>query len=1431
MYLIFDTETTGLPRDYNAPISALDNWPRMVQIAWQLHDAEGKLIEVKNYIVKPEGYKIPFNAAQVHGITTERAEKEGMPLDWVLQELNRVLQNTRYTAGHNIEFDLKVVGAELLRKEVESPLLQLPSLDTKEVSTDFCAIPGGKGGKFKWPTLTELHQKLFQAGFGEAHNAAADVEATARCFLELIRIGVLPAAQAGLDEAGLAAYRAANPSPIQAIGLNVQPYSPLTEQEVETETAAADNSHTATKGVFEGAFIHLHCHTQYSTLPGVSTAEDLVALAKKHGMEAVAMTDHGNMYGAFAFVKAAFKNGIKPIIGCEFYLNKNHQDKSKKDNGYPQVLLAKNKQGYQNLVKLSSLSFIQGMYYVPRIDRELLQQYKGDLIATTGSISSEIPFLILNVGEHQAEEAFCWWHEQFGDDFYVELQRHGQPEEDHVNELLLAWAQKYGVKYFASNNSYYNSKEESESHDILLCIIDGVEKSVPIGKGRGFRFGFPNDQYYFKSTDEMAALFSDLPEALACTREIADKIEEYPLERNVLLPRFDIPEGFADEDDYLRHLTYEGAKKRYPELTDEIRERLDFELATIKKTGYPGYFLIVQDFTNSAREMGVSVGPGRGSAAGSAVAYCTGITNVDPIAYDLLFERFLNPDRVSMPDIDIDFDDRGREKVMRYVIEKYGQNQVAQIVTYGTMAAKSSIRNTARTLNLSLAEADVLAKAFPEAVARTKPFSKRPLRTLVFHPEKIDEAKDELQSDEIKLARDFTEFMKRGGLTAEVLRQAAMLEGAIRNTGTHACGVIITPEDLTNLVPVKTAENAEIKLVTQYDNDVAESAGLLKMDFLGLSTLTIINDAIDIIEARNGIRIVPDEIPLDDPKTYALFQKGETVGIFQYESVGMQKYLKDLQPDTFADLIAMNALFRPGPLKYIPNFINRKHGKEKIEFDLPDMEEFLGETYGITVYQEQVMRLSQKIAGFTKGQADTLRKAMGKKQKDVLDKMKKSFVEGAMEKGHPADKLEKIWTDWEAFAQYAFNKSHSTCYAVVAFHTAYLKANYPAEYMAAVLSNNLNDISKVTFFMEECRRMGVQVLGPDINESSYRFTVNAKGEIRFGLGGVKGVGEAAVEAIVNERKLNGPYKSVFDVCKRIDLRQANKKTIESLGYAGAFDSFPGIEGNRRMLFHEVDGTNLLEKAIRFGNAYQSLKNQAQSSLFGEAGVVDIPEPEMIPCEPWSLLDKLKKEKEVVGIFITAHPLDAFKYDISKFCNVGLRDLEEKPGKELVFAGLVTEVTYFQDPKTNNETVVCMVEDYDTVRKLRFKGDIAMRYKHLMNAGTALLIRAKYESFINQQGEEISFIKYHGVELLAEAREKYFNQMVLKLRTDVVNGSLLNLLDSLFTEYPGKVKLQIQLWDEQEKLQVQLSSKKVKVNPQNTLLEALEKLPLAVELME
>lgn len=1431
MYLIFDTETTGLPRDYNAPITDSDNWPRMVQLAWQLHDAAGALVDVQNFIVQPEGYTIPFNAAKVHKITTERAQTEGVPLDFVLGKLNEVLEKTTHLAGHNIGFDISVVGAEFHRKGITTKLMELAAVDTKDESTDFCALPGGKGGKFKWPTLTELHQKLFGQAFAEAHNAAADVEATARCFLELVRLEVIAPKTVGLDAEGITAFKTANPAPIALIGLNTQPYKPLATETAASEAATAATSGATSPQTAVKGFVHLHCHTQFSMLPGTSEVEDLVAHAKESGANAIAMTDHGNLYGAFAFVNAAFKAGVKPIIGAELYLCRDMADRSNKDNGYGLVVLAKNKNGYQNLVKLTSQSFLDGYYYVPRIDKKLLLKYKDDLIVLSGGLNGEVPNLLLNVGDTQAEEAFLWYKEHFGADFYVELQRHGLEEENHVNEILLSWAKKHGVKYLATNNTYYNRAVDSDTHDTLLCINDSELKSTPIGRGRGFRFGFANDQYYLRSKEEMEKLFADLPEALNNTVELADSIEAFELKRDVLLPRYEIPEGFADQDDYLRHLTYVGAEKRYGEVTDVIRERLDFELATIKKTGYPGYFLIVQDFTTKAREMGVSVGPGRGSAAGSAVAYCIGITNVDPIAYDLLFERFLNPDRVSMPDIDIDFDDRGRGKVMRYVIDKYGDRQVAQIITYGTMAAKSAIRNAARALELPLAEADVLAKSYPEAITGIKAFSKAPLRTLVNKPELLEQNKKELQPEDYQLAQAFLQKMQGNDLTGRVLRQAGMLEGAIRTTGTHACGVIITPDDITNFVPVKLAADAEIKLVTQFDNDVAESAGLLKMDFLGLSTLTIINDAIDIIEERHGIRIDPDAIPLDDPKTYELFQRGDTVGIFQYESPGMQKYMKELKPDKFDDLIAMNALYRPGPLKYIPNFIDRKHGREPISYDLPAMEEYLKDTYGITVYQEQVMLLSQKLAGFTKGQADELRKAMGKKLRDKLDKMKPLFLEGCAANGHDTKIAEKVWSDWEDFAAYAFNKSHSTCYAVVAFQTAYLKANYPAEFMAAVLSNNLNDIGKVTFFMEECRRIGADVLGPDVNESAYRFTVNERNQIRFGLGGIKGVGEGAVEALIQERQKNGPFKTIFDLCKRIDLRQANKKTLEGLAQAGAFDRFDGVEGNRRLFFHTDDGSTLIEKAIRFGNQYQSLKSQAQASLFGEVGVTDIPEPEMAPCEPWPLLEKLNKEKEVVGIFITAHPLDAFKYDIQKFTNVGLRDIEEKIGRDMVFAGLVTEVTYFQDPKTNNETIVFTVEDYDTVRKLRLKGEQAMKYKHLLMVGTALLFRAKYESFTNKEGKEFRYLKYQSLELLADIREKHFKQIILKLRMEAVTPELLGQLDGLFNEHPGRVKLQVKLFDEEEKLQVDLSSKKVRVNPQNSLMEALEKLPLMVELAE
>ncbi|MEO1254489.1 MAG: DNA polymerase III subunit alpha, partial [Bacteroidota bacterium] len=765
----------------------------------------------------------------------------------------------------------------------------------------------------------------------------------------------------------------------------------------------------------------------------------------------------------------------------------------------------------------------------------------------------------------------------FGDDFYLEINRHDLEEENRLNEILVEFSKKHDIKLIAANEFFYLDKEDAKAHDVLICIKENEKQSTPIGRGRGFRPGLPNENYYFKSQQEMKEAYGDIPEAIENISGLIDKIEEYGLEREVLLPAFDIPEEFKNSEDekdggkrgenaYLKHLTYEGASKRYPNITEEIRERLDFELATIENTGYPGYFLIVQDFTAKAREMGVSVGPGRGSAAGSAVAYCIGITNVDPIAYDLLFERFLNPDRVSLPDIDIDFDNEGREKVINYVIDKYGSDQVAQIITYGTMAPKSAIRDAGRVMELPLPETDAIAKLVPE-----RPGAKF---TTVFEEVK--------ELEEIKKGRD---------LPSQVLNQAVVLEGSLRNTGVHACGVIITPDEMSKFVPLAKSKDSDM-MVTQFDNSVVESAGMLKMDFLGLKTLSIIKTAVENIEKRNGIKIDIDAIPLDDQKTYELYQRGETNGTFQFESPGMQKHLRSLKPDKFEDLIAMNALYRPGPMEYIPNFIARKHGKEQITYDIPDMEEYLAETYGITVYQEQVMLLSQSLAGFTKGEADVLRKAMGKKKRDVLDEMKPKFIEQAKEKGHPEDKLEKVWTDWEAFAAYAFNKSHSTCYSVVAYQTGYLKANYPAEYMASVLTHNQSNIEKVSFFMEECKNRGIKVLGPHVNESQKDFAVNAEGEIRFGMGAIKGTGESAVQAVIEERDTKGAFHDVFDFAKRVNLRTVNKKSFESLAKAGAFDCFEDYH-RRQYVEQDEEGSSLIEKSIRYANRMQEEEASAQ----------------------------------------------------------------------------------------------------------------------------------------------------------------------------------------------------------------------------------------------
>lgn len=1425
MYIIFDTETTGLPRSYDAPMAADDNWPRLVQLAWQLHDAKGKLISNNNFIVKPEGFTIPYNAEKVHGISTDRALKEGHDLAEVLAIFDQDVSKAQYLVGHNIGFDINVVGSEFLRKAVPMQLPEKKELDTKDISTEFCALPGGRGGKFKWPTLTELHQKLFGVGFEDAHDAAYDVDATAKCFFGLITAGVQPTEG--------------------SIVVQDVIYEAPKLEEANFAAATQDDNKEAAKDVLRAAgkadisdlkdvpFSHLHVHTQYSILQATSEIPAMIARAKEYNMPAIAMTDHGNMMAAFHFVREALAKEVKPIVGCEFYLARDRKNKSQKDDGFQTVLLAKNKAGYHNLAKLASYANIEGFYYVPRIDKELLVQYKSDIIATTGGLWGEIPFLILNVGETQAEEAFVWWKEQFGEDFYVELNRHGVPEEEKVNEVLLQFAHKYGVKYFAANNTYYNSKNDAKAHDILLCVKDGelVEKPKKyIGKrGREFRYGFPNDEFYIKSPEEMKKLFADLPEAIACTNEIVEKIESYKLAREVLLPKFDIPAEFIDPQDeldggkrgenaYLKHLTYEGAKKRYPVITDEIKERLDFELKTIEMTGYPGYFLIVQDFIAAARNLGVSVGPGRGSAAGSAVAYCTGITNVDPIAYDLLFERFLNPDRVSLPDIDIDFDDEGRQLVIDYVINKYGSNQVAQIITYGTMAAKSAIRDTARVLNLPLSDADRLAKLVPDIKLKA-----------LFDLSK-DRAKlsDKLKgnSEDIGKADELIRISKGSDESSKTINQAKVLEGSVRNTGIHACGVIITPDDITNFVPVALAKDSDM-VCTQFDNSVVESAGLLKMDFLGLKTLTLIKDAVKIVKERHGITLDPDTFPIDDVKTYELFQRGETVGIFQYESPGMQKYMRELKPSVFADLIAMNALYRPGPLEYIPSFIKRKHGLEPITYDLDDMQEYLEETYGITVYQEQVMLLSQKLAGFTKGEADVLRKAMGKKQRDVLDKMKPKFVEQASSKGHDAKKLEKIWKDWEAFASYAFNKSHSTCYAWIAYQTAYLKAHYPAEYMASVLSNNMNDITQVTFFMEECKRMGIPVLGPDVNESKNSFTVNQEGQIRFGMAAIKGVGSAAVDAIVEEREKSGKFPNIFEFCKRVSAKALNKKTLESLAMAGGFDCFP--QHHRRQYLEAADGDhNLLEKAVKYAQKVQQEADSSQVSLFGGSGGMEVPLPTIAPIEPFSQLQALNIEKEVVGLYISGHPLDQFRVEMESFTNTPMTDFNNidvlKTKGDIKAAGMVTSFAH-RTTKTGKPFGTLTIEDYHGGHTFFIFGEDYIKFKEYFMTGWFLYLTGSVHPNKWKEGE-FEF-KINNMSLLSEVRGKMVKGLRVNIDLDDLTLDLMEKLEKITERYKGDAKLYINIIDRKENITLDLMSKKYQVDPSNEMIQELGQLPEVV----
>jgi len=1430
MYLIFDTETTGLPKRWDAPLSDSENWPRCIQIAWQIHDASGELIAHQDYLIQPTGFTIPFDSEQVHGISTALAEEQGVSLSEVLEDFQAAIKGVAYVVGHNISFDRNIMGAEFLRQGLEDPLEGKTVIDTcTEETATLCKLAGGRGGKFKLPTLGELYVHLFQVQFEEAHNATADVEATARAFFELLRKNEIHPKGFQNQEEQTKAIRSRT-VPFELIGLSHQNLKKASsglkkEQKVPKTTQPQADLSDALK---QAPFVHLHNHSQFSVLQATSRINQLVEAAAADHLPALALTDHGNLMGAFHFIKAINSHNanteesfhIKPIVGCEFYVCEDHQDKTRRDDGYQIVFIAKNKAGYHNLAKLTSAAYVNGFYYVPRIDRNLVEKHKENLIVLTGNTYGEVPSKILNVGDRQAEEALQWWHQQFGEDLYIELMRHGEEGEDRANEVLISFSRKYNIPLVATNNTYYTKKEEANAHDILLCLKEGEKQATPIGRGRGFRYGLANQEYYFKSQEEMKILFQDLPEAILNIQELVDKVEPFELSREVLLPKFEIPTAYQVEDDlegkkgennYLRHLTYEGAELRYSELTDSIKERIDFELDVIANTGYPGYFLIVQDFIAAARDMGVSVGPGRGSAAGSVVAYCLKITNIDPIAYDLLFERFLNPDRVSMPDIDIDFDDEGRSKVMDYVIKKYGSNQVAQIITYGTMAAKSSIRDTARVLDLPLGEADRIAKLLPN-IKLNKIFNSTE-----------EELKKNLRSEELMRVNEIKNIADEDSLSGQTIQQAKVLEGSLRNTGIHACGVIITPDDITQFVPVATAKDSDL-YVTQFDNSVVEDAGLLKMDFLGLKTLTLIKDTVSLVKYKHGIDLDPDQFPLDDEKTYELFQKGETVGIFQYESAGMQKYLKDLKPTVFADLIAMNALYRPGPLEYIPSFVDRKNGNEEITYDLPAMEEYLKETYGITVYQEQVMLLSQKIAGFSKGDADVLRKAMGKKIFALLQKLKPQFIEGGKANGHPEEILEKIWKDWEAFAAYAFNKSHSTCYAWIGYQTAYLKAHYPAEYMAAVLSNNMNDIKQVTFFMEECRRMGLQVMGPDVNESFYKFAVNDDQAIRFGMGAIKGVGKAAVETIIANRK-EGKYQSVFDLVKRVDLRAANKKALENLVLAGGFDSF---DSTHRAQYFNADGEGItfLEKVVRFGSKYQENLNSSQTSLFGEATDEMYQDLSIPPCEPWTNLTRLKKEKEVVGIYISSHPLDDFTHEMKHFVSLSLNylsDLDQLINRELSVGGIVNEVQHLES-RNGKGWARFVVEDFTDQYEFRIFGEDYLKYRHFLVVNQFIRIKLTVrQGWTNAETGKVGAPRMHylNFEMLQNTIENNAKKITLQLDIKELNEEKINLLQQHLKSFKGDKPLFFNVYDSEKKVKLTLNSKKQKVKITPDLLQDLE----------
>jgi len=1404
MYLIFDTETTGLPKSYDAPLSDFDNWPRLVQLAWQIHDINGELIDVKNFIIKPEGYIIPRGSEKIHGISTDRANNEGHPLEFALNQFNNALKKATTVAGHNLEFDNNIIGAEFLRKGIETPLFEMNMVDTIPVSTDFCKLPGGKGGNYKWPTLEELHEKLFNERFNAAHNASADVQATARCFLELIRIGLITAEDLQTDEKAIIEFLENHPEPIKSIGIEVEPYHE--EEKTEESDELPDLQLPGKQLIDDTVFTHLHVHSQYSILDGLSKINLMMDKAKKDGMTAVAITDHGYLFGVKHFHNEAKKAGLKPLIGSEVYVARrglSRKDSKIDGSGWHLILIAKNETGYKNLMKMASIASIDGYYYKPRVDKDLIKKHSEGLIALTACLGGEIPNKIINEGEAKAEEALLEYLDIFGDDLYLEMQRHptGDPDMDRkvyddqvfVNKVLMKFSEKHHVKLIATNDVHFINAEDADAHDRLICIGTASDIDDP----KRMRY---TRQEWFKTQTEMKELFADVPVAISNTQEIVDKVEVYKLDHKPIMPEFIIPDGFDNADDYLRHITYKGAEKRYEKLSADITERIDFELETIKKMGFPDYFLIVWDFLKAARDMDVSVGPGRGSAAGSVVSDCLRITDIEPLKYNLLFERFLNPDRISMPDIDIDFDDDGREKVLKWVSNKYGKNKVAHLITFGTMAAKLAIRDVARVQKLPLPEADRLAKMIPE----------RPGTSLNDALKEVSEFKQELDKGKPEVS--------------SVIRNAMTLEGSIRNTGTHACGIIIGRKDLYNYVPLTNVKDSMLDIATQFDGSFIESIGLLKMDFLGLKTLSIIKDTVENIKRAKGIDLDIEAISFEDKATYELYSRGDTTALFQFESEGMQKHLKDLQPSRFEDLIAMNALYRPGPMKYIPAFIDRRHEREEITYDLPVMEEILKETYGITVYQEQVMLLSRKLADFTRGQSDSLRKAMGKKDLPTMAKLKVKFIEGCEKNGHAKDTVEKVWMDWEEFAKYAFNKSHATCYSHLSYQTAYLKTHYPAEFMAANLSRNLNDIKKITQLTSETNHMGISVMGPDVNESALNFTVTKEGNIRFGMAAIKGVGGSAVEQIIIEREKNGPYKNIFDFAKRVNLRSVNKRSFEALAMAGAFDGFPGAHRSQYFYQENDDAPMFIEKVIRHGGNIQEKENSQQASLFGQMDdAFEVKDPDMPVCEKWSQAKKLMLEKQVTGFYISGHPLDDFKLTMDRFCTITINelksDLKKLNEEKVLFAGMITDVQQ-KTSKKGAPFGIFTIEDFSGNMNLMMFNEDYLRRKHMLEVGNKVFVVAKIEERFHQKGN--FDVRIEEMYLLGEAMSKLAKSITLCFSADIVDADLVTTLATLAKNNIGDCYIQVNIDDPENGKILKLKTSSTKVEPR-AFVHEIEKL--------